>query len=96
METKLLIIGKGDNIITMILDNLYSTYKLRDIVVYNNLNLPILNPKWMNGLTVGKFKLLYMVILGVWRFEYKLSNIIVMMLSPLPSINKFVSISSFS
>jgi hypothetical protein len=24
METKLLIIGKGDNIITMILDNLYS------------------------------------------------------------------------
>ena len=28
--------------------------------------------------------------------EYKLSNIIVIMLSPLPNINKFVSISYFS
>jgi hypothetical protein len=37
METKLLIIGKGDNIITMVLDNLYSKYKLKDIVIYNNL-----------------------------------------------------------
>jgi sugar O-acyltransferase (sialic acid O-acetyltransferase NeuD family) len=44
METNLLILGKGDNIITMILDNLYSTYKLKDIVVYNNLNLPTMNP----------------------------------------------------
>ena len=43
METNLLILGKGDNIITMILDNLYSTFKLKDIVVYNNLNLPTLN-----------------------------------------------------
>ena len=31
MKTETLIIGKGDNIITMILDNLYSTYKLKDI-----------------------------------------------------------------
>lgn len=43
METKLLIIGKGDNIITMILDNLYSCNQIKDIHILNNLNLPILN-----------------------------------------------------
>jgi sugar O-acyltransferase (sialic acid O-acetyltransferase NeuD family) len=43
METKLLIIGKGDNIITMILDNLYSINVKPKITVYNNLNLPIVN-----------------------------------------------------
>ena len=43
MGTKLLIIGKGDNIITMILDNLYSNYVKPKVVVYNNLNLPIVN-----------------------------------------------------
>ncbi len=44
METKLLIIGKGDNVITMILDNLYSNKLKPEITVYNNLNLPIANP----------------------------------------------------
>jgi sugar O-acyltransferase (sialic acid O-acetyltransferase NeuD family) len=43
METKLLIIGKGDNIITMVLDNLYSNNIKPRITVYNNLNLPIVN-----------------------------------------------------
>ena len=43
METKLLIIGKGDNIITMILDNLYSYKSTPNITIYNNLSLPILN-----------------------------------------------------
>ena len=43
METKLLIIGKGDNIITMILDNLYSDNIKPKVTVYNNLNLPIVN-----------------------------------------------------
>jgi sugar O-acyltransferase (sialic acid O-acetyltransferase NeuD family) len=43
METKLLIIGKGDNIITMILDNLYSNKRTPEIHIYNNLKLPILN-----------------------------------------------------
>ncbi len=43
METKLLVIGKGDNIITMILDNLYSNNIKPNITVYNNLNLPINN-----------------------------------------------------
>ena len=45
---------------------------------------------------VGKFRLLYIVIFGVWLFEYRLSNTIVIILSPLPNINKFVSISFFS
>jgi hypothetical protein len=43
MGTKLLIIGKGDNIITMVLDNLYSNNIKPKVTVYNNLNLPILN-----------------------------------------------------
>jgi len=43
METKLLILGKGDNIITMILDNLYSNEEVHPITIFNNLNLPILN-----------------------------------------------------
>jgi len=43
MGTKLLIIGKGDNIITMILDNLYSNNIMPKVTVYNNLNLPIIN-----------------------------------------------------
>lgn len=43
METKLLILGKGDNIITMILDNLYSEGTTPTITIYNNLKLPILN-----------------------------------------------------
>lgn len=49
MEKRILVLGKGDNVITMILDNLYS-YSIdslkdfgEDIVVYNNLDLPILN-----------------------------------------------------
>lgn len=43
MATKLLVIGKGDNIITMVLDNLYSNNIKPNITVYNNLNLPIVN-----------------------------------------------------
>ena len=43
METRILVLGKGDNIVTMILDNLYSTLNLKGIVVYNNLDLPIVN-----------------------------------------------------
>jgi sugar O-acyltransferase (sialic acid O-acetyltransferase NeuD family) len=44
MEIKLLILGKGDNVITMILDNLYSTkIQTPDIHIYNNLGLPIQN-----------------------------------------------------
>ena len=44
MATKLLILGKGDNIITMILDNLYShNTRQPEIYIYNNLSLPTQN-----------------------------------------------------
>lgn len=43
METKLLIIGKGDNVITMITDNLYSEGISVAIDVYNNLGLEVKN-----------------------------------------------------
>ena len=41
MKTETLIIGKGDDIITMILDNLSSENKAGKITIYNNLDLPI-------------------------------------------------------
>ena len=41
MQTETLIIGKGDDIITMILDNLSSENKIGKIIIYNNLDLPI-------------------------------------------------------
>ena len=41
MQTDILIIGKGDDIITMILDNLYSEKIYGDITIYNNLGLEI-------------------------------------------------------
>ena len=44
METKLLVVGKGDNVITMVLDNLYSNNLKPKVTIYNNLSLPIVNP----------------------------------------------------
>ena len=41
MKTETLIIGKGDDIITMILDNLSSENETGKITIYNNLDLPI-------------------------------------------------------
>jgi sugar O-acyltransferase (sialic acid O-acetyltransferase NeuD family) len=43
MKTNTLIIGKGDDIITMILDNLASKAIVGEITILNNLNLPILS-----------------------------------------------------
>ncbi len=93
METKLLILGKGDNIITMILDNLYSTYKLKDIVVYNNLNLPILNPfdhqgfkiEVLNEVNIDDYN---QYVLGVYQPQHKIK--IVQTLNP--AILKFTNV----
>lgn len=41
MKTDILIIGKGDDIITMILDNLKSKNKIGEISILNNLKLPV-------------------------------------------------------
>lgn len=93
METKLLIIGKGDNIITMILDNLYSNKNIMDIHILNNLDLPILNTfehdefniKLFNNLDINDYNLLA---LGL----YKPQNKIKVIESLKPDINKFTNI----
>jgi sugar O-acyltransferase (sialic acid O-acetyltransferase NeuD family) len=93
METKLLIIGKGDNIITMILDNLYSNKNTPEVHIYNNLKLPILNTfehdefdiKVLEDLELndyGKF------VLGVYQPQHKIKII----KSLNPDINKFTNI----
>ena len=53
METRILVLGKGDNVITMILDNLYS-YSIdrlldfgKDIVIYNNLDFGSCSILWL-------------------------------------------------
>ena len=43
METRLLIVGKGDDILTMIFDNLSSNGNGGEVDVLNNLNLEISN-----------------------------------------------------
>jgi sugar O-acyltransferase (sialic acid O-acetyltransferase NeuD family) len=43
MKTDFLIIGKGDDIITMILDNLHSQKKTGDITIFNNLGLSVIS-----------------------------------------------------
>jgi sugar O-acyltransferase (sialic acid O-acetyltransferase NeuD family) len=93
METKLLILGKGDNIITMILDNLYSEGTMPTITIYNNLNLPILNTfehNWFKMNVVEDVNLddydLYT--LGVYQPQHKIK--IVQSLST--DFNKFINV----
>jgi len=93
METKLLILGKGDNMITMVLDNLYSTYKLKDIVVYNNLNLPTLNSFDHEGFNIEVLNEVnlddyYQYVLGVYQPQNKIK--IVQTLNP--AILKFTNV----
>jgi len=94
METKLLILGKGDSIITMILDNLYSiNRRMPDIHIYNNLNLPILNTFEHNGFNIEIFNTVNMddydlMALGLYQPLHKRK--IVETLNP--DKNKFMSI----
>jgi len=93
METNLLILGKGDNIITMVLDNLYSNDFTPNITIYNNLDLPILSPfdhydfnvEVLNDVEVNKYDSL---VLGVYQPQYKIK--IIQTLNP--DINKFINI----
>jgi len=77
MATKLLILGKGDNIITMILDNLYSKdTRTPDIHIYNNLGLPTLNPFNHDGFNIEVFDNINMddydkITLGVYQTSHK-------------------------
>lgn len=96
MATKLLILGKGDNIITMILDNLYSkdivSSKLK-IVLYNNLDLPILNKfdhEDFNIEIVNKANLedYDLFTLGVYQPQHKIKLVQALQ----PDIKKFFSV----
>jgi sugar O-acyltransferase (sialic acid O-acetyltransferase NeuD family) len=93
MEINLLILGKGDNIITMILDNLYSINNIPNIHIYNNMNLPILNTFEHDGFNISVLDNVNMddytmLTLGVYQPTHKKK--IVETLNP--DINKFVSI----
>ena len=93
METKLLIIGKGDNIITMILDNLYSNGNAPEIHIFNNLNLPILNTFEHDVFNIKLFEDLDIndydkFVLGVYQPQHKIKIIE----SLNPDINKFTNI----
>ena len=90
----MLILGKGDNVITMILDNLYSVdQKTSNIHIYNNLGLPILNTFDHDGFNVNVYDNLNMdeydvYTLGVYQPSYKKKIIETLN----PKINKFVNI----
>jgi sugar O-acyltransferase (sialic acid O-acetyltransferase NeuD family) len=93
METNLLILGKGDNIITMILDNLYSINNIPNIHIYNNMNLPILNTFEHDGFNISVLDNVNMdnytmLTLGVYQPIHKKK--IVETLNP--DIEKFINI----
>ena len=93
MVTNLLILGKGDNIVTMILDNLCSVIQFPKITVYNNLDLPIGNPfnhsdfsiKVSNHINITDYEF---YTLGVYQPKHKIK--IVETLSP--DIDRFVNV----
>jgi sugar O-acyltransferase (sialic acid O-acetyltransferase NeuD family) len=93
METNLLILGKGDSIITMILDNLYSNNTTPNITIYNNLNLPILNPfehnwfkiKVAENVNIDDYDVFT---LGVYQPQHKIK--IIQSLSP--DMSKFINV----
>ena len=93
MATKLLILGKGDNIITMILDNLYSYKSTPNITIYNNLSLPILNRFDHDKFNINIVEDVNMsdydvFSLGVYQPQHKIK----IMESISPNVNKFINI----
>ena len=94
MATKLLILGKGDNIITMILDNLCShNTRNPEIHIYNNLSLPIQNTFEHDRFNIKVFDTINMadydlMTLGVYQPSHKIK--IVETLNP--NINMFMNI----
>lgn len=93
METNLLILGKGDNIITMILDNLYSQKSMPNITVYNNLNLPILNTFEHESFKVNLIEKVNLDDYDVFTLgTYKPQNKKKIIESLSPNIDKFINI----
>jgi sugar O-acyltransferase (sialic acid O-acetyltransferase NeuD family) len=93
MGTELLVIGKGDNLITMILDNLSSNNYIPKIKVYNNLGLPIINSfdhdefdvEILTDVNIDDYESLT---LGVYHPKHKMK--IIQTIGP--SINRFVNV----
>jgi sugar O-acyltransferase (sialic acid O-acetyltransferase NeuD family) len=101
MGIKLLILGKGDNIVTMILDNIvtmmldkvYLDNTAPTITIYNNLKLPILNTfehDWFNLNVVEDVNMdeYNAFTLGVYQPKHKKKII----QSLFPDTNKFINI----
>ena len=93
METDIVILGKGDAIIGMVLDNLYSNGVYGNITIYNNLSLPILkeinhpnfNLDVREDIDIKQYK---KYILGVYNPKHKMK----IMETLNPEIEKFQSI----
>ena len=93
METDIVILGKGDAIIGMVLDNLYSNGVYGNISIYNNLSLPILreishpdfNLDVREDIDIKQYK---KYILGVYDPKHKMK----IMETLNPEIEKFQSI----
>ena len=94
METDIIVLGKGDAVICMILDNLSSNGIYGDISIYNNLSLPILreishpdfNLIMHEEIDIKQFK---KYILGVYDPKHKIK----IMETLNPEMDKFLSIS---
>jgi sugar O-acyltransferase (sialic acid O-acetyltransferase NeuD family) len=93
MVTNLLILGKGDNIVTMILDNLCSVRQFSKITIYNNLDLPIGNPfnhldfsiKVSNNINIEDYRF---YVLGVYQPKHKIKILETLN----PNIDRFVNV----
>ena len=93
METDIVILGKGDAIIGMILDNLHSNGIFGNITIYNNISLPILkeinhpdfNLNIRQEIDIKQFK---KYVLGVYDPKHKMK--IIEKLNP--EMDKFQSI----
>ena len=93
METNLIILGKGDAIIGMILDNLYSNGIKGDVAIYNNLSLPILreieHPDFnLNLYEEINFRSFDQYVLGVYDPKHKVKIIETLN----PELNKFINL----
>jgi len=94
METNLVVLGKGDNIITMILDNLHSNnIKNIQVDIFNNLRLPLQNnfnhdEFVLNILEECELENYDTYCLGVYQPSHKKKIIEVLN----PRINKFINI----